>query len=177
MAKSALRAKFTGETWEKRMEKSILTSEEKDRLFLKGDPEITKKKKKKRQNDISNISRWRKLENVIFRNGIAYKIYNILKRSKSVYLTIMKLGFSSFLKEDREKIFMIFHFKKRRGNINSSLYICHIYHQFVNIYISIKENSNFYGSLILLFLFFLITLMKFIRYEDKIGTETRTRNV
>lgn len=47
MAKSALRAKFTGETWEKRMEKSILTSEEKDRLFLKGDPEITKKKKKR----------------------------------------------------------------------------------------------------------------------------------
>lgn len=29
------------------MEKSILTSEEKDRLFLKGDPEITKKKKKR----------------------------------------------------------------------------------------------------------------------------------
>lgn len=64
IAKSVLRAKFTGETWEKRMEKSILTSEEKDRLFLKGDPEISKKKK--RQNDISNISRWTKIRECNF---------------------------------------------------------------------------------------------------------------
>lgn len=37
----------------------------------------------------------------------------------------MKLGFRSFLKEDRkmEKIFMIFHFRKRRRNVNSSFYI------------------------------------------------------
>lgn len=138
MAKSVLRAKFTGETWEKRMEKSILTSEEKDRLFLKGDPEISKKRNVKMIYRTSVVEQ--KLENVIFRNGIVFKIYNILKRSKSVYLTIMKLGFTSFLKEDREKIFMIFYFKKRRGNINSSLYICYIYYQFVNIYIFIKEN-------------------------------------
>lgn len=55
----------------------------------------------------------------------------------------MKFGFISFLKEERrkeiEKIFMIFYFRKRRRNVDSSLYISYIYHQFFNTYFHVRE--------------------------------------
>lgn len=88
----------------------------------------------------------------------------------------MKFGFISFLKEERrkeiEKIFIRWYFIS--GKEEEMLILLCIFPIFIInflIHIFIWENSNFYGSLVLFF-FFLITLMKFIRYEDKIRTET-----
>lgn len=67
----------------------------------------------------------------------------------------MKFGFISFLKEERrkeiEKIFMIFYFRKRRRNVDSSLYIFYIYHQFFNTYFHMREFQLLWKSSSFLF--------------------------